>query len=70
MEKLIKKLIQPSQGEIEEALKFPNGRVYLIHPDYSADGEVPPSAIIGAWKVDADGKIVGDLIHNPNYTEQ
>lgn len=61
---------KPTSGEIKEALNFPNGRVYLIHPDYSADGDVPPTAIIGAWKVDANGQIVGEFIHNPNYIEQ
>ena len=68
--KIYQKVIKPTLGEVQEALKFPNGRVYLIHPDYSADGDVPTTAIIRAWKVDASGKIAGDFIHNPNYVEQ
>jgi hypothetical protein len=28
---------------------------------------VPPAAVVGAWKVDERGKIVGDFIPNPNY---
>ncbi|MGP4963252.1 hypothetical protein [Psychrobacter celer] len=69
MDKSTKKLIKPTSGEIKEALNFPNGWVYCIHPNYTADGDVPPTAIIGAWKVDASGKIVGDFIHKPNYIE-
>ncbi len=70
MDNSTKKAIKPTSGEIKEALSFPNGWVYCIHPNYSADGDVPPTAIIGAWKVDANGKIVGDFIHDPNYVEQ
>jgi hypothetical protein len=28
---------------------------------------VPPEGIVGAWKIDAEGKIVGDFIPNPKY---
>lgn len=47
MDKSTKKLIRPTQGEVQEALNFPNGWVYCIHPEYSADGDVSPTAIIG-----------------------
>lgn len=67
MDKSTKK---PTSGEIKEALNFPNGWVYCIHPNYSADDDVPLTAIIEAWKVDASGKIAGDFIPNPNYVEQ
>ncbi|MEO3842808.1 MULTISPECIES: hypothetical protein [unclassified Streptomyces] len=30
-------------------------------------GEVPPSAIIGAWEVDPDGALTGIYQANPNY---
>jgi hypothetical protein len=30
----------------------------------------PPEAILGAWKVDAKGIIVGAFIPNPNYRQK
>jgi hypothetical protein len=59
---------KPSPGEIEEAARFPDGYVYRISGKIGdPNGRVPAEAIVGAWKVDASGKIVGDLIPNPNY---
>lgn len=54
---------------IQEALANPGGRVYKIEGMYSATEYVPPQAIVGAWKVDAHGKIAGDFIPNPKYKE-
>ena len=51
-------------GEVEEATKRPNGWVYRIKGSFSPEEAVPPDAIVGAWKVDSSGKIVGDLIPN------
>lgn len=43
-----------------EAKRHANGWVYVIDRAL-VDGErVPPSAIVGAWRVDADGNIVAD----------
>ena len=58
----------PYPGEIAEATKHPDGHVYRIAgrpKDTSA--AIPPEAIVGAWKVDADGLITGDFIPNPKY---
>ena len=57
----------PAPAAIEEAKHFPNGWVYEIEGDYKPDDGVPPQAIRGAWKVNAEGEIVGDFIPNPNF---
>jgi hypothetical protein len=59
--------LTPYSGEIEEAKRFPNGNVYRIAGVFGPSDEVPPDAIVGAWKVDAHGNIVGDFIRNRNY---
>lgn len=59
--------IAPLPGEHAEAKNHPNGRVYRINGDYGPDDAVRPEAIVGAWKVDADGMIEGDFIPNPNF---
>jgi hypothetical protein len=59
--------VTPHPGEIEEAKRFPNGHVYRIAGPFGAADAVPPEAIVGAWKVDADGVIVGEFVKNPNY---
>jgi hypothetical protein len=56
----------PEQA-IREALDHPNGWVYQIDGLYGPEDAVPPEAIVGAWKVDADGKIVGAFVPNPSY---
>lgn len=52
---------------IEEAKRNPSGWVYQIDGDYGPNDAVPREAVVGAWKVDEDGNIVGDFIPNPNY---
>jgi hypothetical protein len=54
-------------GELEEAQKHPNGWVYRILGTFGPNEAVPPEAIVGAWKVDAEGKIIGDFIPNPKH---
>ena len=49
------------------ARKWPNGWVYEIEGDYGPDDAVPPEAVVGAWNVDPEGRIVGDFIPDPNY---
>lgn len=61
---------EPTESEIQEAKHFPNGWIYRTELAYTRGEYIPPTAIIGAWKVDADGKIVGDFIPNPNYKPQ
>lgn len=59
--------MKPFPGEEAEARRHPNGRVYRIAGNFGPSDGVPPEAIVGAWKVDANGNIEGDFIHNPNY---
>ena len=54
----------PTEGEKREALKHPNGWIYRIDESCSLSGDVPPDKIIGAWKVNERGKIIGDFIPN------
>ena len=58
----------PEPGEVEEAERFPNGWVYRIAgKSFGPNDAIPPEAIIGAWKVDASGLIVGKFVENPKY---
>jgi uncharacterized protein YndB with AHSA1/START domain len=59
--------LEPMPGEIEEAARIPNGWVYRIEGRFTRDDAVPPERIVGAWKVDEHGKIVGDFMPNPRY---
>lgn len=58
---------KPSDKIVQEAKRNPNGWVYKIEGQYTPNEYVPPDAIVGAWKVDANGNIVGDFIPNPKY---
>jgi hypothetical protein len=57
----------PAPAAMAEARENPGGWVYEIYGHYEPHEHVPASAVIGAWKVDASGKIVGDFIPNPNF---
>lgn len=57
----------PTKEAQEEAKKHPNGYVYVIDEKYADKEEVPPEYIIGCWKVNAEGIIVGSFIPNPNH---
>lgn len=57
----------PPASAVAEAKENPGGWVYEIHGSYGPDDRVPPSAVVGAWKVDEAGEIVGSFIPNPNY---
>ncbi|MCE0461010.1 hypothetical protein [Pseudomonas uvaldensis] len=60
--------ILPEPREVEEAMRNPNGWVYRIYGHYGANDAVPPEAVIGAWKVNEKGLIVGDFILNPKFS--
>jgi hypothetical protein len=62
--------VTPHPGELAEARKHPGEWVYRIAGTFSATERVPPEAIVGVWKVDANGNIVGDFIPNPRYDPQ
>jgi hypothetical protein len=59
--------VKPTQEAILEASKNPNGWVYVIDEAFKDIEEVPREAIVGAWKVNEKGVIIGDFITNVNY---
>ena len=63
----MKEFEQPNDEAKLEALKYPNGYVYVIDKAFSGKEDVPPCAIFGAWKVDTQGIIEGPFIFNDNY---
>ncbi|WP_460107317.1 hypothetical protein [Pseudomonas sp. H1_F01] len=60
--------ILPEPREVEEAARNPNGWVYRIYGHYGVNDAVPPEAVVGAWKVNEEGQIVGDFILNPRFS--
>jgi hypothetical protein len=50
-----------------EARGRPGGWVYAVDPAFDLSGAVPPHGVVGAWKVDERGEIVGEFTWNPNY---
>jgi hypothetical protein len=59
--------LKPTQGEINEAKKHPNGWVYRIDGDFSDEDDIPPEAIIGAWEVNSKGDLTGIWKGNKNF---
>jgi len=59
--------LKPFPSEVEEATRNPNGWVYRIAGHFSASDRIPREAIVGAWKVDAKGKISSEFVKNENY---
>lgn len=60
--------LDPTSKEIEEAKNHPNGWVYRIDGDFSDDQSIPPTAIIGAWEVNSDGKLTNTFNTNKKYS--
>lgn len=63
------KKIKPTLKAIKEAIKNPNGWVYIIDEAFEGAKDIPPEAIKGAWKVNKNGIIIEDFIPNNNYKE-
>ena len=61
---------EPSEEARREALMHPNGWLYMIDGNYGPSEFVPPEAIVGAWKVNEKGLIVGDFMPNSNYVKR
>lgn len=64
---MVKQKKVPPPEAIAEALHHPNGWVYEIDETFKGEEDIPPQAIIGAWKVNEKGVIIGNFIPNPNY---
>ena len=58
---------RPYPGEVEEAKRNPGGWVYRIAGHFKENEDIPREAIVGAWRVSEDGKIVGEFLKNRNY---
>jgi hypothetical protein len=56
MRSFFKKHQKPYPGEIEEAKEWPNAQVYRIKDHFWLEAAVPREAIVGAWKVDSEGR--------------
>lgn len=52
---------------IKAARENPSGWVYKIEGAFAPDQYVPPEAVVGAWKVDANGNLTGEFAKNPKY---
>ncbi|RWZ52716.1 SseB family protein [Labedella phragmitis] len=58
----------PSERARATAREHRGAWVYELDPTVAEpDGEVPPHLIVGAWRSDARGEIVGDFRPNPEY---
>lgn len=52
----------PAQWAVDEARRFPNGRVYEIDDEFGLSDRVPPEAVRGAWPVGPNGAINVDFV--------
>ena len=59
----------PSFAVIEQARRQPNSWIYELDGVFAPDDDVPPEAIIGAWRADYTGRIVGSFVRNSNYSK-
>jgi hypothetical protein len=59
----------PPESAKEQAKLNPGGWVYEIRGNYKEDEYVPPEVVVGAWKVNENGEIVGEFIPNPKFGE-
>ena len=59
--------VVPHPEEIEEAKKCADGWVYRIAGQFGAADAIPAEAVVGAWRVGADGRIDGEFVANPGY---
>lgn len=60
-------VLHPFIEEIEEARKLPNGNVYRIAGEFGPQDAIPGDAVVGAWRINERGEIVGDFVKNPKY---
>ncbi len=58
---------RPTDEEMMAARFRPGGVVMRLHRSLDPAGEIPREAIIGAWRVNGRGRIVGDFQVNPDY---
>ncbi|WP_328607652.1 type VII secretion system-associated protein [Amycolatopsis sp. NBC_00345] len=51
----------------ERARQAPDSWLYVVDPAYADTGDVPGSAVAGAYRVDERGEISGGFIRNADY---
>ncbi|MDT8914351.1 type VII secretion system-associated protein [Amycolatopsis sp. PS_44_ISF1] len=51
----------------ERARQAPDSWLYVVDPAYTGTGDVPGSAVAGAYCVDEHGEITGGFIRNADY---
>ena len=57
-----------SDDLVSQAKNIPGGWIYKIEGSYAEYEFTPPGAIVGAWQVDNNGKIIKESYkENPNY---
>ncbi len=61
---------EPFADEIEEAKQTPNGWIYRIAGRFGPTKPVPSEAIVGVWRVNDRGCIVGGFIRNHRYNPE
>ena len=56
-----------TEDVIKAARENANGWVYKIEGSFGPTEHVPPEAVVGAWKVNANGNLTGEFMPNPKY---
>jgi hypothetical protein len=51
----------------DEARRAGGGWLDEVVGDHSAAGPIPPAAIKGSWRLDANGDLTGEFVPNPAY---
>ena len=51
----------------EQARQAGGGWLYEVVGRHDPRHEVPPSAIKGSWKLDANGELTGEYVSNPGF---
>src|SRR5437879_5853309 len=57
----------PTPEMRESARQAPGTWIYVVDPAFQDAEEVPPSAVVGAYRVDDRGEIGDEFTRNPNY---
>lgn len=67
MDDYLREITEPSDEIKKEALKYPNRYIFILDKEFEDEEDVPTDRILGAWKVNEEGIIVGPFLLNPNY---
>lgn len=60
-------MIKPTAEAIAQARLNPGGWVLVVDAYDGPADKVPPERIRGAWKVNAEGEIIGEFVPNARY---